>query len=115
MNNYFSNTPIYKIWIDFIDYLSPRTSFLIDAFHYKFVSIVCRREEVVCTYISNVSKVEMVYAHENRKFYCRVVNSQTDDIINWINLPPTSTTVLNNFSDLQREIDLWLGFLKTEL
>ncbi len=115
MNNYYSDTPVYKIWIDVIAYLSPRTSFLIETFQYRFVELVCQREEVVDRYIKDNYKLELVYAHESRRFFGRIIDTKTGAPIKWKTTPPAPNFTKNAFSDLQRDIDLWLGFLKSEL
>lgn len=115
MNNYFSDTPIYKIWIDVINYLSPRTSFLVDVSKYRFVDLVCKREDVTHTYERDNHKLELVFAYENRSFFCRLVDVKTGVPIPWKGTPPMPNSIKNSFSDLGIQVDLWLVFLKSEL
>ena len=115
MNNYFFDTPVYKIWIDLIAYLSPNTSFLIHEFQFGFVDLKCSREGVIKTYEKEKNKLELVYRQDNHSFFCRLLDKQTDEQIMWTTVAPTLSPTKNVFSDLEGEIDLWLNFLKREL
>lgn len=100
--------------MDVIDYLIPRSSFIIDKFKYQFKDIKCTREEVRVTYYNDKSTIELIYAHENRAFFCIVENLKTKEQQNWQKLPPSIHTI-TELSDLENKIDEWLTFLKSEL
>ncbi len=115
MKNYFFNTPIYKIWIDIINYLNPRASLLIENFQYRFVSIVCQREELVYTYQKDNQTIELVYAHEYRKFYCRIFVDEPSKARQAISFGQAEDLPLNSLQDLQNQIDYVMDMLKTRL
>ena len=114
MENYFSETPYYKIWCDIITLLSQKCSFISTITPYSFNKIECKREEVTKLYIFNDKKLEIIYGHESRIFYCRLSNLNTGENISWKSSPPTITK-FNNFNELEIEMDKWMAFLKTEL
>lgn len=115
MNNYFSHTPVYKIWIDLIAYTSPRTSFLINEFQYGFVNIVCSREGVVKTYEKGTIKLELIYRQDPASFFCRLSDIQTGIRLDWKKEQPAANPIKYTFADVAAAIDAWLAFLKTEL
>jgi len=115
MDNYFLETPIFKIWIDLIDYLTPRTSFLINKLNFQFVDLTCSREGVIKTFKKEEIKLELVFAHENRKFFCRLTECKSGAPIKWRTTPPPQNALKKDFAELELEIDSWLAFLKTGL
>lgn len=115
MENYYSNTPYYKIWISVIDYITPKSSFLLSEFNYEFKDIVCTRESLVITYIKRNLKLELVYAQDYSSYFCRLIAINTDSIKEWTSPPPLAKQNLKTFSDLEDVIDEWMLFLKTEL
>lgn len=115
MDNYFSDTPIYKIWIDLIAYTSPRTSFLVNECQYGFVNIECSREGVVETYEKGAIKLELIYRQDPASFFCRRSDMQTGNRLDWKKEQPAPNPIKNTFADVAAEIDAWLAFLKTEL
>jgi hypothetical protein len=115
MQNYFSDTPIYKIWISVIDTLIPRSEFIISEFNFQFRDIVCNREGIVIVYIKKNFKLELVYAHEYRSFFCRLIDIETNLSYAWRNTPPAEKKNYETLSELEIEIDKWMSFLLTEL
>ena len=115
MQNYFIDTPIYKIWISVIDILTPKSAYIISEFNYQFKNIVCCRECLVIAYIKKNIKLELVYAHEYRNFSCRLIDIETNIAKAWRNSPPAMKKNLETLSELEIEINKWLSFLKTEL
>lgn len=115
MQNYFTDTPIYKIWISVIDIITPKSGFTISEFNYQFKDIVCNRECLVITYVKNNLKLELVYAHEYRSYFCRLIDIETNSNKAWRNSPPAMKKNLENLIDLEIEIDKWMSFLKAEL
>ena len=115
MQNYFIDTPIYKIWISVIDILTPKSGYIISEFNYHFKDIVCSRDCLVVAYIKNNLSLELVYAHEYRSFYCRLIDIETNSSRAWRNSPPALKKNIETLSELEIEIDKWMFFLKIEL
>ena len=114
MNNYFMDTPVFKIWIDFIAYLSPRTSFIVSQKKYSFKYLKFTREELIKVYENNEIQLEMVFALESRFFYCRKIDKRGSESLSWTEEAPTVQKV-NNFSELEVEIEKWIQYLKNNL
>lgn len=114
MKNYFMDTPVYKMWIDYIDYSSPKMSFIVSQKKYAFRYLKCTREEIIKTYYRNEIELELVYAVENRFFYCRKFHSIRPEEQVWSTKPPIIQKV-NDFAELQVEIEKWMQYLKDEL
>lgn len=114
MNNYFQDTPVYKIWCDVISILSKKSSFVFLNSPYSFSKIICQREELRAIFLLKDLQLELIYAHENRVFFCLLSNINTQEALKWKLRPPKINT-LNSFEDLEIEIDCWIDFLKREL
>lgn len=114
MQNYFSDTPVYKIWCDVISLLSKKISFISLNFSYSLSKIICQREEVKAIFLLKDLQLELIYAHEYRMFFCLLTNINNQEVIKWKSKPP-EINKFNSFEDLEIEIDCWIDFLKREL
>lgn len=114
MKNYFMDTPIYKIWIDYINSTSPKMSFIISQKNFAFKHLKCTREEIIKVYENNEIQLEMIFALESRFFYCRKIDKRSSEALPWTEEAPTVQKV-DGFSDLEVEIEKWMQFLKSNL
>lgn len=69
MENYFLNTPVYKVWIDVITLLSARSCIFINELGFAFLEIKCKKEGVVETYSKGLTTLQLEFSHENRCFF----------------------------------------------
>lgn len=112
--NYFSHTAAYRIWMDVISILTPKTSFLVKDFNLGFDKLVCTREEVKNIHSDNNRRVEMICNYADRYFFCLLIDAKTNEKITWCKTNPEFRRA-NNFTELEEQIDEWLEFLKSEL
>ena len=114
MNNYFLETPVYKIWMEVIDFLSPGSYFLVQNKKYSFENIVCSREEVKYLFSKEFLNLELIYAQEYRLFFARLTDAENGNLINWENKSPELKKV-RTLDELKMEIQNWLDFIRVEI
>jgi hypothetical protein len=114
MENYFSDTPYYKIWGDVIALIIQKSSFISSETSYSFSRIICQKEDVREIFLSEDKQLEIIYGHENRAFLCLLSDSKTGERVDWKTRPP-AIIKFTTLPELEIEIDKWMHFLKGEL
>ncbi len=114
MENYFFYTPIYKIWMDVISILSPKSTFIINDLRLAFIEIKCSREGVIDVYSNDSQKLQLEFLQEYRYFVCSLFDLNSGKKVQWKNKAPEPKKIID-LEELEEQIDLWLTFLKNEL
>lgn len=117
MSNYFSETPIFKIWIELIDIVVPLFSEVLLAKSFTVGDVVCNRSGVHFFYSKADNLLELFYNQSERKFVCFLRNVNSNEVIKWKNsqFELFANKTFTTKQDLVVNINSWLEILKTDL
>lgn len=81
MSDYFSNTPIYKIWIDIIDMFVPLFSDVLLSKSFAVGDVICNRSGVRFFYSNNDRILEIFFYQPERRLICYLKTSKGSNVI----------------------------------
>jgi hypothetical protein len=114
MSTYFQTTPIYKIWISLIEYILPKSTFLIGKKRMRFINVECRHEEMRISYDNDAVVINQIYNHINRTFCVEMLSKKSGKTLAWRN-PPIDQISATTFEELTININQWLACIENEL
>lgn len=81
MSDYFSNTRIYKIWIDIIDIFAPLFSDVLLSKSFAVGDVICNRSGVRFFHSNNDKILEIFFYQPERRLMCSLRTSNGSNVI----------------------------------
>lgn len=81
MSSYFSETPIYKIWIDLIDIIVPLFSEALLSKSFAVGDVICNRSGVRFVYSNNDRILEIFVYQPERRLICSLRTPKGSNVI----------------------------------
>ncbi|WP_192821787.1 hypothetical protein [Rufibacter sp. LB8] len=112
----YSDTPIYKIWVDIIELMIPRFSAWLVNHSFRSQEVVLNRSGVHIYHQKGEIILEIYYSQPNKNLYCLLRDNKTEEIVPWSgeSFPLKTVLAINNRNDLFKAVEELEVFLKNQ-